>query len=506
MTNEAAQGLAMGYRGSEESFFPTSAPDPSMGGGAPPSPHCPPAEEFPGGAYAHPGKRSFNDAEVQRLADAYAESARGDEQAELRNALILQLAPLVESVARKFTTCAEPIEDLVGEGFIGLIQAVDGYECGRGAKFSTYATHRVAGQIKHYLRDRGKIIREPAWLQETTLRLSRAAELLQQELGRRPTMAEIGERTNLTEETVCEIFAHRNTFQVLPIDAGSGEDDDEPFAVDTERIRSQHYESLQLPLEDRILLEKLLGRLRELERRAVTAFFFQEFSQSDIARQLGISCNYAGHLLRNGIEKLRKWIQTDELREAQLAAARGASAPGAVVDPDTAFYNAGYFRSRLLEEIARARRFHHPLALVLLSIERPPAAAPSPALPAPRSPRGTPGRGARRQAVVPTRSSEPGARSREERSDDLKEVAFALRQCLRKADIPCRVGEHEFAIILPDTGDPVSTVGRRLQRLVSQILQRPVRCGTAIWPDAGTSADDLEGAARRAMEVTVCQA
>jgi RNA polymerase sigma-B factor len=461
MTNEVAQGLAVGRWGSDESLFPIPATEPRTPG----------------------AKRPYNDAEVQRLADAYAGSPRGAAQAELRNALILQLAPLVESVARKFTTCAEPIEDLVGEGFVGLIQAVDGYECGRGAKFSTYATHRVAGQIKHYLRDRGKIIREPAWLQEITLRLSRAAEALQQELGRRPTMAEIAGRTNLTEEAVCEIFAHRNTFQVLPIGTGSGEEEDEPFAIDTERIRSQHYESLELPLEDRILLEKLMGRLRELERRAVAAFFFQEYTQSDIARQLGISCNYAGHLLRSGIDKLRKWIQTDELREAQLTAASGIPAPGAVVDPETAFYNATYFRARLQEEMARARRFHRPVSLVLLQIEPPSPRSESESSPA-RSPRLARGR---RPA------------SADELRDDLRELAFALRQCLRKADIPCRTGDAEFAIILPETGDPVTAVGRRLQRLASQILRRPVRCGTAIWPDVGTSADDLEAAARDAL-------
>jgi RNA polymerase sigma-B factor len=476
MTNEAASRLAIGRWGSEENVLST-----------------PPAGlRLTGGAYAHPGKRPFDDAEVQRLADAYAGSPRGTAQAALRNALILQLTPLVESVARKFTACTEPIEDLVGEGFVGLIQAVDGYECGRGAKFSTYATHRVAGQIKHYLRDRGKIIREPAWLQETNLRLSRAAEALQQELGRRPTMAEIAGRTDLTEEAVCEIFAHRNTFQVVPIGTGAGDEEDEPFAIDTERVRGQQHESLPLPLEDRILLEKLLGQLRELERRAVTAFFFQEFTQSDIARQLGISCNYAGHLLRNGIAKLRKWIQTDELREAQLSAARGMPAPNAIIDPDTALYNAAYFRARLLEEMARARRFHRPVALVLLRFEAPVCPVPRAEDSAASLARSSTGRARKRSASSP--------RTAVEHRDDLKELAFAFRQCLRKADIPCRTGVSEFAIILPETGDPAATVGRRLQRLASQILRLPVRCGTAIWPDAGTGADDLEAAARAVLD------
>lgn len=442
------------------------------------------------------GRRGFDPEAAQRLADAYATRRDTAEGASLRQALILELMPLVECVARKFAGSAEPVEDLVGEGFVGLIQAVDGYESGRGAKISTYATHRVAGQIKHYLRDRGKIIREPAWLQEATLRLARAAESLQQELGRRPTTEEIAERVNLTEEAVQEIFTHRNTFQVLSINGGSGdEDEDESFAIDTEKIRNQRFESLQLPLEDRIVLERLLGQLRDLERRAITAFFFQDLSQSDIARALGISCNYAGYLLRNGLEKLRKWLHTEELRDSQLAATGSArSAP--ILDPGTEFYNAAYFRVRLIEEAARARRYHLPLALVILRVEWGSAMPKADA----------PGDRDRSQ-----RAKRPGARPGDERGSVprggseavYRELAIAFRQCLRKADIPCRTGEHEFAVILPNTGGSVEAVGRRLQRLAAQVVGASVRCGTAAWtgsdPECGTARGDLEAAARRVL-------
>lgn len=420
-------------------------------------------------------KRPFDDAAAQRLADAYAARREDPDGADLRTALILELTPLVESVARRFCGSAEPLEDLIGEGFVGLIQAVDGYESGRGAKISTYATHRVAGQIKHYLRDRGKIIREPAWLQEATLRLTRAVEALQQELGRRPTTDEIARRVNLTQEAVEEILAHRNTFQVLSINGGTSNDDDEPFAIDSEKIRSLRYESLQLPLEDRIVLERLMGRLRDLERRAITYFFFQEFSQTEIARSLGISCNYAGYLLRTGLEKLRKWMRTEELLDARLVGLAEGHPTSGVVDPGTELYNAAYFRVRLIEEMARARRFHLPLSLILLCVEE-----------------ATTGSGRRRPAAA-------GSAARLPEESDYRELGIAFRQCLRKADIPCRVGEREFAILLPNTGVSVRSVGQRLQRLATQVLQASVRCGTATWPEVGPDAGALEAAARAAL-------
>src|SRR5207237_10377493 len=105
--------------------------------------------------------------------------------------IVGQYTNLVESIARRVSGAAEPTEDLVQEGYIGLITAVDGFNPSKGVKFSTYATHFVIGQIKHYLRDKGKIIKEPAWLQELNQKVTRVMETLSQELGRVPTNGEI---------------------------------------------------------------------------------------------------------------------------------------------------------------------------------------------------------------------------------------------------------------------------------------------------------------------------
>jgi RNA polymerase sigma-B factor len=428
--------------------------------------------------------RLFDDAIVQRLADELSalraehealsalpherrgESSESREQqvASLRAALITQMVPLVESVARKFAGGSEPIEDLVGEGYIGLIQAVDGYQCGRGAKFSTYANYRIAGQIRHYLRDRGKIIREPAWLQESCQRLARASEALQAELGRRPSTLEVAERVELTEEQIGELLAHRATFQVVPITAASNDDEDDGSSVDADRSLAQSAESLLSPLENRIFFERLFSQLRENERQAITAFFFQELTQTEIARRLGVSCNYAGHLLKNGLRKLQRSVQSEELQEAHRRAKIAGPPEASVVDPATELYNRDYFRQRLHEETARARRFHRPLGLVLLRI------------------------------------AGDGARGAAPSEETLRELALALRQCLRKADIPCRLSETEFAVILPQTSDPVVAVGQRLRQLAVGVVSGPVGCGTAIYPDAGTSASDLEAMARTRLD------
>ena len=130
-------------------------------------------------------------AQVQALIEEYLrlkESgewpvASGDETAEslvtypphltaLRQQVVEGMAPLVESIARRYAGSSESggeaLDDLIGEGYVGLLTAIDQYQIDRGARFSTYATHRIHGQIRHYLRDRGnrRLIRAPSWLQE----------------------------------------------------------------------------------------------------------------------------------------------------------------------------------------------------------------------------------------------------------------------------------------------------------------------------------------------------
>src|ERR1043165_6647901 len=122
--------------------------------------------------------RTYHEGGITRLLQEYRQSRNP----EIRDQIVLHFTNLVESVARRFSGAAEPVEDLAQEGYIGLITAVDLYDSSKNVKFSTYATHFIIGQIKHYLRDRGKIIKEPAWLQELNQRVARAVASLTQQL------------------------------------------------------------------------------------------------------------------------------------------------------------------------------------------------------------------------------------------------------------------------------------------------------------------------------------
>jgi GGDEF domain-containing protein len=295
------------------------------------------------------------------------------------------------------------------------------------------------------------------------------------------------------------------------------------------KIRSHHYVSWQLPVEDHIFLEGLMVRLKELERKVITLFFYEDLSQSDIARSMNISCNYVGYLLKNGLRKLRSHIEADELRDAQLRVdyaptmlpAGGGPVCGAasVIDAASGLYHADYFRDRLAEEIARACRYRRSLALVVFTLgpERPrgEAGAPDALLPVSAlQPTAVPrrrGRPPKRQPspvtteagfavrVAPDPQTAAQAAAARLSADAWQEIGTALRECLRKADVPSRWDDRTLAVALPHTGAAAAKAAERMTELLSRVSNRALTAGLALYPEDGREpAALIETALRRA--------
>jgi len=289
-----------------------------------------------------------------------------------RDRLIDASREMVEQVARTFLGADEPLEDLVQEGYIGLIKAADRYDPNRDVKFTTYANHLISGEIRHYLRDRKSLIREPSWLYELNQRIGKAVSLLSQELGRLPTISEIAERANLAEDSVLAVVNTRNLFRISSTDQHQ-EDSESPSEVPFERakISSLRYEPFKLPVEDRILLHDGMRKLKEIERRILDAVFFGGLTQAEAARRLGISDNYVSYILKVALGKLRRtFVSEEKVSRAQVRRPRPTAQPPGLMDPLTGLLSGQGFQSRLEEEIARHSRFGTPFAYLLMDVDR----------------------------------------------------------------------------------------------------------------------------------------
>src|SRR5262249_19145448 len=135
--------------------------------------------------------------------------------------------------------------------------------------------------------------------------------------------------------------------------------------------------SFQLPVEERIVLDTAMDKLKELEQTVISEFYFKDLNQTEIARRLGISCNYVSHILRTSTRKLKKILVTDELREAQRTVAQlrkrldeqqALSEQNTIVDSLTRLYNRHYFDTRLEEELSRASRQNHAASVLFIKL------------------------------------------------------------------------------------------------------------------------------------------
>lgn len=125
---------------------------------------------------------------------------QGDRAA--REILLMSNVRLVASVARRFMGRGLSLEDMMQEGMIGLMRAIDKYDYLRGYRFSTYATHWIRQAISRAIANQARSIRLPAHVVDTLGRLVRAREMLRRQLGREPTSGEIAAETALPEPKV----------------------------------------------------------------------------------------------------------------------------------------------------------------------------------------------------------------------------------------------------------------------------------------------------------------
>ncbi len=244
------------------------------------------------------------DVDLERL-EAFRRFRRTSDP-QLRQELICDYLPLAKKIARRYVRAGVPLDDLVQIGTIGLMNAVGSFDPGRGVRFEAYAYHHIAGEIRHYLRDAVEQVRAPRWVRKLYGDLTDAVAELRQTMGRTPTLAEIAVRMNLTENGVLEILRAHNRSRVHSIS-----DLVERQEVRRDVIAHQRYVSFQLPIEDRIVLLKAVERLADLQRKVVYYLFYQDLTQSEVAKRLGVSQRHVSRVLAAALKRLSTHMRPD---------------------------------------------------------------------------------------------------------------------------------------------------------------------------------------------------
>jgi RNA polymerase sigma-B factor len=235
---------------------------------------------------------------TRRLLERY--HVRGDDRA--REELIQRFLPLARQLALRYYHGREPLEDLVQVACIGLIKAVDRFEIARGTAFASYAVPVILGELRRHFRDNGWALHLPRALQERALAVERAVDRLQSAEGHAPTPAELANAMGCTVEEVLEAIDAARATDTLSLDApratGDGERDPLVDAIGGDDDRFEL-------IEYRAAIADTLAALPDRERLILRLRFGEDRTQSEIARQLGVSQMQVSRLLRRTLARLR---------------------------------------------------------------------------------------------------------------------------------------------------------------------------------------------------------
>ncbi|MGH2710402.1 MAG: SigB/SigF/SigG family RNA polymerase sigma factor [Actinomycetota bacterium] len=221
---------------------------------------------------------------------------------EARDELSRIFQSLAEYLARRFYGRGEPLDDLIQVASLGLLKAIDRFDLERGVKFSTYATATVVGELKRHFRDKGWSLRVPRRLQEAGMKVGRTVTEMYQDLGRAPTVREIGKRTGLSEEEVLEAMETAHAYTTASLDAPT----DEEGTASVDRLGKEE-EAYEL-LEGWTSVAPAIKSLPARERDILYLRFFRGLTQTQIAEELGMSQMHVSRLLSRTLATLRKEV------------------------------------------------------------------------------------------------------------------------------------------------------------------------------------------------------
>jgi RNA polymerase sigma-B factor len=222
----------------------------------------------------------------------------------VRERLIEMYLPLAEYLARRFRNRGEQLDDLNQVANLGLIKSVDGYDVNRGAAFTSYAIPMIVGELKRHFRDKGWDVRVPRRLQELRLEITKATSDLAQQLGRSPTVADLAEHLNVSEEEIIEGLDSSHAYRALSLHAPVAGDEATTELVDLLGDVDRDIESV----EDREALRPLIAKLPVREQKIIAMRFFGNMTQSQIAAELGISQMHVSRLLSHALGVLREGL------------------------------------------------------------------------------------------------------------------------------------------------------------------------------------------------------
>ncbi len=236
---------------------------------------------------------------------------------EVKNRIITANLRLVVSIAKKYQHRGLSLIDLIDEGNIGLIEAIDRFDYTRGFKFSTYSTWWIRQSIIKAIANKGRLIRVPIHMLNTIKKCYYVTKQLTQKYGREPTTAEISEKLGVSEDKVLKILhiAQEPSSLEVPVNPESSSELGD-LIVD---IDSSGHEDTIFFIALQELIKQVLNKLNIREKKIIELRFGLDgegpYTLEETGRIIGITRERVRQIQNNALKKLKNFKLSEDLRE-----------------------------------------------------------------------------------------------------------------------------------------------------------------------------------------------
>lgn len=241
---------------------------------------------------------------------------KGDKKA--REQMIKANLRLVVKIARDYEGIGLPLLDLISEGNIGLMKAVERFDPSKGGKLSTYGSWWIKQSIKRALANQSKTIRLPVHLVDKISKMRRTGMRLQEELGREPTDEELGEELGITASRVSQM--RMAAIRPASLDAPIGDEDSNNFA---EVVQDESADTPYEQLEEKTVTRMLQEMVKTLDPREATILRARfgldggpEKTLEEVGQKFGVTRERVRQIQNIALRKLRKMIEKLEATRA----------------------------------------------------------------------------------------------------------------------------------------------------------------------------------------------
>jgi RNA polymerase sigma-B factor len=234
--------------------------------------------------------------------------ATGTQRDRIQEILVQRHTGLVRWLVKRYANPAIERDELMQVGFTGLVLAVQRFDPEHGPDFVSFARPTIQGEIRRWFRDKRRVIRLPRRLQETKAALRQATEQLTHDLQRAPTIVELATHLALAEELVLEAMSADDNFNPQSLDCHIGSDDENSWTL------SDTVGSLD-PGIDHVVnvaaLRPLLATVASREKQILQLSFYEDLTQVEIARRLGLSQVDVSRLIKRTLRELAQQLMAD---------------------------------------------------------------------------------------------------------------------------------------------------------------------------------------------------